>query len=86
MAESLVDPGILSAALSVLAQESTAAAGRRISRSDQLSGDSQSMWSIAMTTPTQNAAFAYRTAAEAGAGRTRAETNRPEETSAAKPG
>lgn len=39
-----------------------------------------------MTTPTQNAAFAYRTAAEAGAGRTRAETNRPEETSAAKPG
>ena len=50
---------------------------------DQLAADSQRMWAIAMTTPTVNAALGFRTATEAGSGRTRLEANRPPETSAA---
>lgn len=48
-----------------------ASADRRTSRADQISGDTQAMWSIAMTTPTQNAAMAYRTATESGSGAAR---------------
>ncbi len=79
----VVEDGNLQIALTGMANEFGAAAGRRTTRSDQLSGDSQAMWTIAMTTPTTMAALGYRTALESGAGRTRAETNRPAATSAA---
>jgi len=60
-----------------------ASAQRRTDAADQLAADSQRMWSIAMTSPTVMAAHGMRVAGESGAGRTRAETNRPSETSAA---
>lgn len=60
-----------------------ASAQRRTEAADQLAGDSQRMWSIAMTSPTVMAAHGMRVANESGAGRTRAETNLPAATSAA---
>jgi hypothetical protein len=72
-------------ASAILSQAFSASAQRRTDSADQLASDSQRMWSIAMTTPTVLAGLGYRTATEAGSGRTRAETNRPEETSAAGP-
>ena len=84
MAESAVDPGLLNVALSGLATAAAAATDRRVSAADQLASDSQRMWSIAMTTPTVNAALGYRAATESGSGRTRAETNDPGNTSAQK--
>lgn len=60
-----------------------ASAQRRTDAADQLAGDSQRMWSIAMTSPTVMAAHGMRVANESGAGRTRAETNLPAATSAA---
>lgn len=78
-----VDEGNLAIAMTAMANEFGAGAARRSNGADQLASDSQRMWSIAMTTPTQNAALALRTATESGSGRTRAETNRPGETSAA---
>ena len=94
MAEQVTEAGNLTVALTsmangqagasnILGQEGVASAGRRVSRSDQLSGDSQAMWSIAMTTPTIMAAKGIQMATEAGSGRTRAETNLPAATSAA---
>ena len=77
-----VDDGILSMALSGLATEMTACNARRTQRADQTAADASAMWAIAMTTPTVNAAMGYRTAVESGAGRTRAETNGPGETTA----
>jgi len=77
-----VDPSNLSVALTAMANEFGASAARRTSAADQLASDSQRMWSIAMTTPTVNAALGYRTATESGAGRTRAETNNPPNTAA----
>lgn len=85
MAESIVDPGILSAALAGMASEFTASAARRTQRADQTAADASAMWSIAMTTPTQNAALALRTATESGSGRTRSETNEPYQTGAGRP-
>jgi len=82
-APELVEHGNLIGAMSGMAQEFSAAAGRRASRADQLSGDSQAMWSIAMTTPTVMAAKGMQIAQESGSGRTRAETNLPAATSAA---
>ncbi len=61
----------------------SASADRRTSRADQLSGDSQAMWSVALTSPTIMAGMGIRTATESGSGRTRAETNLPAATSAA---
>jgi len=58
-----------------------ASAQRRTDAADQLASDSQRMWSIAMTSPTVMAAHGMRVANESGAGRTRAETNRPTATS-----
>lgn len=84
MAETNVDPGILNVALSTLAQEGAAASGRRQIAADQLASDSQRMWSIAMTTPTVNAGLGFRTATESGSGRTRSETNAPDNTAAQK--
>ncbi|GAG18711.1 unnamed protein product [marine sediment metagenome] len=65
-----------------MANSSAAGSARRSSRADQLAGDAAAMWSVAMTTPTQFAALAQRSIAEAGSGRTRAETNLPANTSA----
>ena len=79
---SVVDDGILNAALSTFAGEHTASAARRLGAADQLASDSQRMWSIAMTTPTVNAGLGYRAATESGSGRTRSETNNPENTAA----
>ena len=72
----------MAGASAILAQEFGAAAGRRTASADQLSQDSQRMWSIAMTTPTVTAAHGMRIAAESGSGRTRSETNAPHETGA----
>ncbi|MDD4892006.1 MAG: hypothetical protein PHU85_18960 [Phycisphaerae bacterium] len=96
MADSVTDPANLSVALTAMANgvgnaqalaaaAFAASADRRTSAADQLASDSQRMWSIAMTTPTVNAGLGFRTATESGAGRTRLEANRPEETGAAAP-
>lgn len=81
--EMSVDPSNLTVALTSLANEFGASAARRVNASDQLASDSQRMWSVAMTSPTVMAAHGMRVANESGAGRTRAETNRPENTSSA---
>lgn len=83
--EKLAEPGNLISAMTILANGAAAGANRRTDSADQLSGDTQRMWAIAMTTPTVMAAQGIRTMTESGSGRTRAETNRPSETSAAKP-
>ena len=83
MAEQIAEPANVMVALTALADEAGAAAAARIRASDQLSQDSQRMWSIAMTSPTVMAAHGMRIAAEMGSGRTRAETNLPAATSAA---
>ena len=72
-----------SSANSLASGEFQAAAAMRVRRMDQLGADSASMWSVALTSPTVMAALGIRTATESGCGRTRAETNRPSETSAA---
>lgn len=79
---SVVDDGLLNVALSGLATAAAAGTQRRTDAADQLASDSQRMWSIAMTTPTAMAGLGYRTATESGSGRTRAETNGPDNTSA----
>lgn len=81
MAET-AEAGNMQVAMTGMANEFGASAARRSSRADQLSGDSQAMWSIAMTTPTVNAAMGFRTATESGSGRTRSETNAPHATGA----
>jgi len=77
-----VDSSNLEIALTGMANGAAASHDRRVSRADQLAGDSAALWSIAMTTPTQFAAQAQRTANESGSGRTRAETNNPGNTAA----
>ena len=71
------EAGNMDIAMTAMAQEFGAAAGRRVNSADQLSSDSQRMWSIAMTSPTVMAAHGMRIASEAGAGRTRIESNTP---------
>ncbi len=61
-----VDPSNLEVALTGMANESGAASASRMRRFDQLAADSSAMWSVAQTTPTQFAALAQRTVAEAG--------------------
>ena len=78
----VVDEGLLNIALSGLATASAAATQRRTDSADQLASDSQRMWTIGMTTPTQFAALAQRITTEAGSSRTRAETNMPGNTAA----
>jgi len=82
MAEQLAEPGNLAIAMTVLANGAAAGANRRTDAADQLSADSQRMWSIAMTTPTVMAGHGMRIASESGSGRTRAETNAPDNTAA----
>ena len=67
-----VDPGNLEIAQTAMANEFGASAARRANRADQTAADASAMWSIAMTTPTTNAALAYRTATESGSGAARA--------------
>lgn len=76
---SQTEQGNLTVALTAMANEAGAAAGRRLSAADQLSADSQRMWSIAMVSPTVMAAHGMRIASEAGSGRTRIEANSPAE-------
>jgi hypothetical protein len=76
------DPSNMDIALTSMANGASAASTRRTDRADQLAGDSDRMWTVAMTTPTQFAALAHRTVAEAGSSRTRAETNNPSNTAA----
>lgn len=71
------EQGNLQVALTAMANEAGAAAGRRLSAADQLSADSQRMWSIAMVSPTVMSAHGMRIASEAGSGRTRIEANSP---------
>ena len=69
--------GALQAAMSSLTA-ATATTGALIqTRAAQLSGDSQAMWSIAMTTPTVNAAMGQRIATESGSGAVRRDVNYP---------
>lgn len=72
-----MESGNLQIASSVLGQGAAAAAARRIDRSDQLSGDSQASWVIAMQAPTNLTANALRVMNESGAGATRMERNPP---------
>jgi len=65
-----------------LSGEFAAAAGSRIRSFDILHHASTAMWTVALTMPTVNAGLGFRTAFESGSGRTRAETNKPEATSA----
>lgn len=82
---SLVDDSVQSTIVSTLSMEAGGAGATRVRRWDQLAADAASMWAVHLTTPTQSGALALQTASERGSGRTRAETNRPESTSAAAP-
>jgi hypothetical protein len=73
----LMEMGNLQVAASVLGQGAAAAGARRIDRADQISGDSQSSWTIAMQTPTNLMANALRTTSESGGGSSRLERNPP---------
>jgi len=55
-----VDDAVQTSALSGLAAETAACAGRRIARADQLQGDSDRMWAIYMTSPNPLTAAGYR--------------------------
>ena len=70
-APNVTDSSNLTVALTAMANEFGAAAGRRSSSSDQLASDSQRMWSIAMTSPTVSSALGFQTAHESGSGRSR---------------
>lgn len=80
--EEEMEPNNLTIALTSLGNEFGAAAAARVRSADQLAGDSQRMWTIAMTTPSVMAGMGYRTMVESGSGRTRAETNQPGNTAA----
>lgn len=69
--------GNLQVAMSGLAQGFAATFLLIGTRAAQLAGDSQAMWSIAMTTPTVMTAHGMRIASEAGSGRSRVEANSP---------
>lgn len=85
LAEQIAEPGNLAVAMTVLANGAAAGANRRTDAADQLAMSSQYMWGIAMTTPSVMSAHGMRIASEAGSGRTRVESNRPSESSAAAP-
>ena len=72
--------GNLQGAMSSLGQEFAAAAGRRVARFDELGADSSSMWAVSLQSPTVMAAHGMRIAGEAGAGRSRIESNSPAST------
>jgi len=74
------ESGVMQAALSSLTG-ATATTGALIqTRAAQLSGDTQSMWAVALTSPTVASAHGMRVAYESGAGRTRTESNTPAST------
>ena len=84
--EETMDKDNLLVAMTAMGNEFGAAAARRVNRFDQLGADAAAMWSVAMTSPTIFAAQGARMMTESGSGRTRAEANRPSETSAAAAG
>ena len=53
--------GVAQLAADTLVAEASAASNRRIARADQLQGDADRMWGIAMTTPNVMSAVGYRT-------------------------
>jgi len=65
-----------------MAQEFAAAAARRTQGADALAENSRYAWTINMQSPSVMTAHGMRIAAEAGSGRTRAESNAPAATSA----
>ncbi len=71
------ESGVLQAALSALAAATANQGSINQARAAQTAHDASAMWSIAMTTPTVNAGLGYKTASEAGSGRTRIEANTP---------
>lgn len=81
---SYVDPVAMAAIMTTMAGEFGAGGARRTGRFDQLAGDSASMWAAQLTSPTISSGLGYRTAIESGSGRTRAETNAPDDTAAQK--
>jgi|GEM_PF-4029976 len=64
--ESVVDQSVHVAAITGLSAEASACSGRRISRADQLQGDADRMWAVAMTTPTVLAGMGFRVAQQSG--------------------
>lgn len=79
---STMEANNMTIALTSMGNEFAAAAGRRVSRFDQLGADAAAMWSVALTSPTVSAAQGVRMVTESGSGRTRAETNNPGNTAA----
>ena len=71
------ESGVVQAALSGLMACTSTTASLIQTRAQQLSGDSQAMWSIAMTSPTVNAAMGQRIATESGSGAVRRDVNYP---------
>lgn len=58
----LVDPSIQSTVVSAMSVEAGAASSRRVIRADQLAADANSMWAVALTTPTVFAGMGFRVA------------------------
>lgn len=79
---SYVDEIAMAAVMTGMAAAAAAAQESRTRSFDQLSEGAAAMWQVALTSPTVNAGFGYRTAAESGSNRTRAETNNPGNTAA----
>jgi len=60
------DDAVMGAVMSGMASDAAASASRRTARFDQLSADSASMWSVALTTPTVLAGMGFRVAQQSG--------------------
>ena len=72
---SVIDDVTREAIIGGMAGSFAAGASRRLSRADSHSADSAALWTIAMTSPTVNAAAGYRMMAESGSNQTRVDTN-----------
>lgn len=59
---SLVDDAVQSTVVSAMSVEAGAASSRRVARADQLAGDANAMWAVALTTPTVFAGMGFRVA------------------------
>lgn len=78
-----MDEGNFKIAMTGMGNEFGAAAARRVNGADQLSNASQYVFLGGLVSPSVMTGMGYRTTVESGAGRTRAETNRPVETGSA---
>lgn len=63
---SVVDESVHVAAITGLSAEVAAGSARRMARADQLQGDADRMWTVAMTTPTVMAGMGFRVAQQSG--------------------